>query len=218
MTGAGKSVTEIKRRGLLLVLSSPSGAGKTTITRRLLDSDGNLDLSVSVTTRPPRPKERDGVDYHFIDEPTFHRMAQHGELLEHAHVFGNYYGTPKAPVEQALTEGRDVIFDVDWQGAQQIRESAPKDFVSVFILPPGAEELERRLRARGQDSDEVIANRMSVAGKEIIHFAEYQYVLVNRDIDYCQADVEAILRAERLRLDRQMGLRDFVAGLNETLG
>ena len=209
---------DIKRRGLLLVLSSPSGAGKTTITRRLLETDGNIDLSISVTTRPPRPKETDGVDYHFIDESRFKAMAGAGELLEHAHVFGNYYGTPRAPVEAALEAGRDVLFDVDWQGAQQIREGAPNDLVSVFILPPGAAELERRLRARAQDSDEVIARRMAVASQEIVHFAEYQYVLVNRDIDACLADVEAILRAERLRLDRQMGLRDFVGELTVALG
>lgn len=211
------SLQTIQRRGLMLVLSSPSGAGKTTITRRLLEKDGNIDLSISVTTRAARPGETDGVHYHFIDVPTYQKMVADGQLLEHAHVFGNYYGTPKGPVDEALSQGRDVIFDVDWQGARQIREAAPNDLVSVFILPPGADELERRLRARGQDSDTEIAKRMAVAGQEIVHYPEYQYVLVNRDIDACLADVEAILQAERHKLDRQMGLRDFVSDLTGKL-
>jgi len=202
----------------MLVLSSPSGAGKTTITRRLLEKDDNIDLSISVTTRAARPKETDGVHYHFIDVATYHSMVAEGQLLEHAEVFGNYYGTPRGPVDDALSQGRDVIFDVDWQGARQIREAAPNDLVSVFILPPGADELERRLRARGQDSDAEIAKRMAVAGQEIVHYPEYQYVLVNNDIDACLEDVEAILRAERHKLDRQMGLRDFVADLTGKLG
>jgi len=211
------SASDIQRRGLMLVLSSPSGAGKTTITRRLLESDTNIELAVSVTTRPPRSKEVPGVHYHFIEQQEFKDMVAQGELLEHAEVFGNYYGTPRGPVEQALSQGRDVIFDVDWQGTQQIREAAPNDLVSIFILPPSGRELERRLRTRAQDSDEVIAGRMAEARNEIIHFAEYQYVLVNRAIDVCLADVQAILRAERLKLERQMGLRDFVGQLTEEL-
>lgn len=212
------SLQTIHRRGLMLVLSSPSGAGKTTITRRLLEKDDNIDLSISVTTRAARPGETDGVHYHFIDVPTYQKMVAEGQLLEHAEVFGNFYGTPRGPVDEALSQGRDVIFDVDWQGARQIREAAPNDLVSVFILPPGAEELERRLRARGQDSDAEIAKRMAVAGQEIVHYPEYQYVLINRDIDACLADVEAILQAERHKLDRQMGLRDFVVDLTGKLG
>ncbi len=208
----------IHRRGLMLVLSSPSGAGKTTITRRLLEKDANIDLSISVTTRAARPGETDGVHYHFIDVSAYQKMVADGQLLENAEVFGNFYGTPRGPVDEALSQGRDVIFDVDWQGARQIREAAPNDLVSVFILPPGAEELERRLRARGQDSDAEIAKRMAVAGQEIVHYPEYQYVLVNRDIDACLADVEAILQAERHKLDRQMGLRDFVVDLTGKLG
>ncbi|MEE8273000.1 MAG: guanylate kinase [Alphaproteobacteria bacterium] len=197
----------------MLVLSSPSGAGKTTISRRLLEQGGNLALSVSVTTRAMRPGEVDGRDYVFVDETRYHRMIERRELLEHAQVFGNHYGTPRATVEKALGAGRDVLFDIDWQGTQQLANSARQDLVSVFVLPPSAGELERRLRARAQDSDAVIAERMARASDEMSHWAEYDYVIVNTDIDSSVALVEAILRAERLRRARQVGLFDFVETL-----
>ncbi len=197
----------------MLVLSSPSGAGKTTISRRLLEQGGNLALSVSVTTRAMRPGEVDGRDYVFVDETRYHRMIERRELLEHAQVFGNHYGTPRATVEKALGAGRDVLFDIDWQGTQQLANSARQDLVSVFVLPPSAGELERRLRARAQDSDAVIAERMARASDEMSHWAEYDYVIVNTDIDSSVALVEAILRAERLRRARQVSLFDFVETL-----
>ncbi len=198
----------------MLVLSSPSGAGKTTISRRLLESDDNLAMSVSVTTRPPRPGEVDGVDYRFVMEAEFLRLAAAGRLLEQAKVFGNDYGTPREPVEEALEAGRDVMFDVDWQGAQQLAHNARNDLVSVFILPPSHGELERRLHGRAQDSDEVVRRRMSKAAAEMSHWAEYDYIIVNREIEDSVAGVRAILAAERRKRDRQVGLAEFVATLS----
>lgn len=205
---------EVGRRGLMLVLSSPSGAGKSTIARLLLDSDDNISMSVSVTTRPPRPGEVEGVDYRFIMEAEYLRLASGGQLLEYAKVFDNYYGTPRRPVEEALAAGRDVLFDVDWQGAQRLAQNAGKDMVSVFILPPSNAELERRLRGRAQDSEQVVRNRMSKAAAEMSHWAEYDYVIVNREIEDSIAGVRAILAAERHKRDRLMGLAEFVAALS----
>ncbi len=206
---------EIKRRGLMLVLSSPSGAGKTTISRLLLEREPELQLSISVTTRPPRPTEVDGRDYRFVAPERFQQMADGGELLEHAVVFGHRYGTPRAPVERALAAGRDVLFDIDWQGTQQITERARSDLVRVFILPPSIEELSRRLHARAQDSAEVVRTRMAKAADEMSHWQEYDYVIVNRAIEPSLADVQSILRCERLRRERQIGLVDFVKRLRE---
>lgn len=203
----------IRRRGLMLVLSSPSGAGKTTISRALLERDANLSLSVSATTRPKRPNELEGVHYFFKDQAEFHSMVENGEFLEHARVFGHCYGTPKAPVESALTEGKDVLFDIDWQGTQQVAEAMTKDLVRVFILPPSHDELERRLHTRAQDSDEVVQSRMAKAASEMSHWSEYDYVVINRELDHCIADVEAILRAERLKRERQTNLSDFIREL-----
>jgi len=203
----------IERRGLMFVLSSPSGAGKTTLTRRLLEQDPGVQMSVSVTTRPPRRGETDGVDYHFIDAARFDAMAAKGDLLEAAQVFDHRYGTPRAPVELALAQGRDVLFDIDWQGTQQLREKALNDVVSVFILPPSVTELERRLHTRAQDSDEVIRLRMMKASDEMSHWAEYDYVVVNTDLDDAFAKVTAILSAERVKRHRQIGMSDFVRGL-----
>ena len=197
----------------MLVLSSPSGAGKTTISRELMRRDGHLEMSVSVTTRPPRPGEVDGGDYTFIDEETFRRMTDGGELLEHAKVFDNYYGTPRQRVEAALGEGRDILFDVDWQGAQQLRHNARDDLASVFILPPSTQELEKRLHTRAQDSAEVVRRRMAKATAEMSHWAEYDYIVVNRDVEESVTAVQAVLAAERLRRERQLGLTDFVADL-----
>ncbi len=205
----------IARRGLMLVLSSPSGAGKTTISRRLLGLEPNLTMSVSATTRPMRPGEIEGVDYHFVDPTDFNLMINRRELLEHAKVFGNYYGTPRGPVEAALAAGRDVIFDIDWQGAQQLDEQARDDLVSVFILPPSTAELDRRLHARAQDPEEVVAQRMAKAGDEMSHWAEYEFIVVNRDVEESVAQIQAILAAERLRRRRQLGLADFVKRLQE---
>ena len=209
---AGRAGT-IARRGLMLVLSSPSGAGKSSIARELLARDQHLQMSVSVTTRPPRPGEVDGVDYHFIDKRTFADMVAHGELLEHATVFGNSYGSPRRPVEASLGAGRDILFDVDWQGTQQLRQNARDDLVSVFILPPSRAELERRLCARAQDPDEVVRQRMAKAADEMSHWAEYDYIVVNREIDRAVAEVQAVLNAERLRRERQVGLAEFVKGI-----
>ncbi|HEY7611253.1 MAG TPA: guanylate kinase [Alphaproteobacteria bacterium] len=207
-------MVESRRRGLMLVLSSPSGAGKTTISRRLLAIEGErLAMSISVTTRKPRPGEVDGRDYHFINHADFMGMAANEELLEHANVFGNFYGTPRATVEAALAKGRDVLFDIDWQGTQQLREKARSDLVSIFVLPPTVRELERRLRERAQDSEAIVEARMAKASDEMSHWAEYDYIVVNRDIDASVAQVRAILAAERLRRDRQIGLGDFVRGL-----
>ena len=214
-SGASAATVEIRRRGLMLVLSSPSGAGKTTISRRLLERDGNLRMSVSVTTRPKRPGETDGVDYYFIDEAEFRRKVERRELLEHAWVFGHHYGTPRKAVEEALANGCDVLFDIDWQGTQQLVETARQDLVSVFVLPPSTQELERRLKARARDSAEEVARRMAKAADEMSHWAEYDYIIVNRDIEDSVRRVEAILVAERLRRDRQIGLNDFVRALRE---
>ncbi|MBK4215320.1 guanylate kinase [Paracoccus caeni] len=202
--------------GLLIILSSPSGAGKSTLARRLMDWDDSLRFSVSATTRPPRPGEVDGEHYYFIAPDAFRDMVRADQMLEHAEVFGNLYGSPREPVEKAMREGRDTIFDVDWQGGQQIRASAlGGHVVSIFVLPPSLPELERRLRARGQDSDEVIAGRMQKSRAEISHWAEYDYVLINDDLDRTEADLRAILTAERLRRDRRAGLGAFVKKLME---
>lgn len=204
----------IARRGLLFVLSSPSGAGKTTLAKRLLADHPELALSVSATTRPMRAGERDGADYHFVSAARFEAMAGAGEMLEHATVFGNRYGTPRAPVETWLEQGRDVLFDVDWQGARQLRASVlGADVVSVFILPPSIEELDRRLRARAQDAPETVARRMAAARGEISHCPEYDYVIVNADVDASAASLRAILAAERLRRTRLTGLPTFLCAL-----
>jgi guanylate kinase len=207
----------IARRGLMLVLSSPSGAGKTTLSRMLLTSERNIELSISVTTRPRRRGEVNGRHYHFIDRKRFDQLARAGDLLESAEVFGNLYGTPRKPVEKALKAGRDVLFDIDWQGTQQLRERARDDLVSVFLLPPSIPELVRRLHTRAQDDEEVIRARMAKAGGEMTHWAEYDYVVVNRDFDLAFADVRAILAAERLKRKRQTGLSAFVRGLRSKL-
>ena len=204
------------RRGLLLILSSPSGAGKSTMARRLMAWDPTLKFSVSATTRKPREGEEHGVHYWFHDHEGFRALADQGGMLEHAEVFGNLYGSPRAPVEEAMREGRDTLFDVDWQGGQQIRNSAlGRDAVSVFILPPSIAELDRRLRGRGQDSEEVIAGRMAKSRDEISHWAEYDYVLINEDVDACFDRLQAIITAERLKRERQPDLAGFVRGLNE---
>jgi guanylate kinase len=204
----------IARRGLMLVLSSPSGAGKTTISRALLAGDPQLSMSVSVTTRPPRPGEVDGKDYYFISIAAFERMVRDGELLEHARVFDNYYGTPRSHVERALSAGRDILFDIDWQGTQQLKATAADDLASVFVLPPSHGELERRLRTRAQDSDEVVRKRMARAADEMSHWPEYDYVVINTDVEESIAAVRAILAAERLRRTRRAaGLVPFVNGL-----
>lgn len=203
----------IKRRGLMLVLSSPSGAGKTTLSRRLLINDGNVAMSISATTRPIRPGEVDGRDYFFVSQEKFEQMVKAGEFLEHAQVFGHHYGTPKQPVLEGLAAGRDVLFDIDWQGTQQLRQQVREDVVTIFVLPPSRDELERRLRARAQDSSEVVARRMAKANDELSHWAEYDYVVVNEELNYAQVQVEIILRAERLKRARQPGIPDFVETL-----
>jgi guanylate kinase len=207
----------VARRGLMLVLSSPSGTGKTTLSRRLLEVDRAVQLSVSATTRPQRPAEVDGRDYHFVDRARFDQMVRNGEMLEWAEVFGHRYGTPRRPVEEALARGHDMLFDIDWQGTQQLRDKVSKDFVSVFLLPPSVPELERRLTTRAQDSEEVIRARMAKAADEMSHWAEYDYVLLNQDVDETFAQLEAILTAERLKRERQPGLSDFVRGLQAKL-
>jgi guanylate kinase len=204
------------RRGLLLILSSPSGAGKSTLAKRLMAWDPSIRFSVSATTRSPRPGEVDGHDYYFRSREDFQAQVADGQMLEHAEVFGNFYGSPRGPVEQAMREGRDTLFDIDWQGGQQIRNSAlGRDVVSIFVLPPSIAELERRLRGRAQDSDAVIAGRMAKSRDEISHWAEYDYVLVNRDIDVAEAELKTILTAERMRRDRQPDLTEFVRTLNK---
>ena len=204
------------RRGLLLILSSPSGAGKSTLAKRLMAWDPTIRFSVSATTRKPRPGEVDGGDYYFIQRADFKAQVADGEMLEHAEVFGNFYGSPKGPVEQAMLEGSDTLFDIDWQGNQQIRNSAlGRNAVSIFVLAPSIAELERRLRGRAQDSDEVIAGRMAKSRDEISHWAEYDYVLVNRNIDATEAQLKTILTAERMRRDRQPDLTEFVRTLNK---
>ena len=204
------------RRGLLLILSSPSGAGKSTLARLLMDWDPSIRFSVSATTRPPRPGELDGREYYFRAREDFESMVETGDMLEHAEVFGNFYGSPKAPVQAAMDAGRDTLFDIDWQGGQQIRNSSlGRDVVSIFVLPPSMAELERRLRSRAQDTDAVIAGRMAKSRDEISHWAEYDYVIVNRDIDSAFNALTTILNAERLKRDRQPGLSDFVRTLNK---
>ena len=217
MAGTGRNNGKIARRGLMFVLSSPSGAGKTTLSRLLLKGDRGVDMSVSVTTRPKRPGEIDGRDYHFIDRPRFDAMVKKGELLEWAEVFGHRYGTPYRPVVKALKAGRDILFDIDWQGTQQLREKAREDLVSVFILPPTARELEHRLTRRAQDTKAVIRARMGKAAGEMSHWPEYDYVIVNRDKAVAFAEVRAILAAERLKRERQIGLSAFVRGLQAKL-
>src|SRR3954466_1027163 len=215
MTAGGFEAVE--RRGLMFVLSSPSGAGKTTLSRMLIDKMPGLKMSVSATTRSMRPGEIDGRDYFFVDKPKFEAMADKGELLEWATVFDNRYGTPRAPVETALSAGQDVLFDIDWQGTQQLREKASSDVVSVFILPPSAADLEKRLHSRAQDSDEVIRGRMSRATHELSHWAEYDYIVVNHSVDDAFAEVQSILKAERLKRERRTGLTEFVRKLQRQL-
>jgi guanylate kinase len=214
---SGQQQQAIARRGLMLVLSSPSGAGKTTLSRKLLEADPAVELSVSVTTREQRPGEIDGRDYHFIDAARFDAMVKGGELLEWAQVFGHRYGTPRAPVEAALASGHDVLFDIDWQGTQQLREKADHDLVSIFVLPPSMADLERRLRRRAQDPDEVIRARMATAADEMSHWAEYDYVVINTDVDRAFREVQTILAAEHLKRERQTGLSDFVRRLQAQL-
>ncbi len=204
---------KLRRRGLMLVLSSPSGAGKSSISRALLERDDNIVMSVSYTTRAPRPGEVEGKDYHFVTESHFTELVDENGMLEHARVFDHHYGTPRKPVEAALTEGRDVLFDIDWQGTQQLGQNAGDDLVSVFVLPPSMEELERRLHTRAQDSTEVVRKRMAKAGDEMSHYREYSYIIVNRDLDTSIVQVQGILNAERLKRDRQIGLADFVNAL-----
>jgi guanylate kinase len=203
------------RRGLLLILSSPSGAGKSTLSRMLMDWDPSMRFSISATTRKPRPGEEDGREYYFRTREEFESMVKSGEMLEHAEVFGNFYGSPRGPVLAAMEAGTDTVFDIDWQGGQQIKQAMRDDVVSIFILPPSIAELDRRLRGRGQDSDEVIAGRMAKSRDEISHWAEYDYVLVNEDLDRTFANLQAILTAERLKRDRQPQLSAFVRALNE---
>ena len=217
MSGGKKNRTSIARRGLMFVLSSPSGAGKTTLSRMLLKADRNVELSVSVTTRPRRPGEIEGRDYRFIDLARFEAMVKRNGLLEWAEVFGYRYGTPRRPVEKALRAGRDVLFDIDWQGTQQLREKARDDLVSVFILPPTIKELHRRLQRRAQDSRAIIVSRMAKAAAEMSHWPEYDYVIVNRDIGDAFGQVQAILVAERLKRERRIGLSGFVRALQAKL-
>lgn len=217
---AGMDTMGLKRRGLMYVLSSPSGAGKTTITRALLSRNEKMKISISATTRQRRAGEVHGQDYYFVDIPTFNQMVENGEMLEHAKVFGNYYGTPRAPVEDALAAGFDVIFDIDWQGTQQLREMARDDLVTVFILPPTARELEMRLRNRSKDTLETetqIRERMSKASDEMTHYSEYDYVLINKDIESTIDKAQLVLNAERLKRHRLTGLSDFVRGLKDGL-
>jgi guanylate kinase len=207
----------VERRGLMFVLSSPSGAGKTTLSRLLIQRVPGLKMSVSATTRPKRPGEIDGRDYLFVDKARFEQMVQHSELLEWAVVFDNRYGTPRVPVEAALTAGEDVLFDIDWQGTQQLREKARADVVSVFILPPSAADLEKRLQSRAQDSADVIRSRMSRASHELNHWAEYDYIVINYDVQEAFAEVQSILKAERLKRERRSGLTTFVRELQRQL-
>ncbi|MGY3453017.1 guanylate kinase [Bradyrhizobium sp. USDA 4353] len=207
----------VERRGLMFVLSSPSGAGKTTLSRMLIERMTGLQMSVSATTRPMRPGEVDGRDYHFVDRVRFEDMVKRNDLLEWATVFDNRYGTPRGPVEAALSAGQDVLFDIDWQGTQQLREKARQDVVSVFILPPSAADLEKRLHTRAQDSHEVIRGRMSRASHEMSHWAEYDYIVINRNVDDAFAEVQSILKAERLKRERRTGLTTFVRELQRQL-
>jgi len=207
----------VGRRGLMLALSSPSGAGKTTLSRKLLESDPQITMSVSATTRKPRPGEVEGRDYYFVSTEDFGLMRNRSEFLESAKVFDNYYGTPRAPVENALSLGHDVLFDIDWQGVQQLDEVAHEDLVKVFVLPPSAQDLERRLNARAQDSAEVVAARMAKASDEISHYQEYDYIIINDDVERAFGELRSILQAERLRRRRLTGLSDFVKRLRDTL-
>jgi guanylate kinase len=209
----GTPAKSVGRRGLMLVLSSPSGAGKTTLSRRLLAEDHGVELSISVTTRQRRLSEVDGSDYHFIDRERYEAMLRNDELLEHAEVFGNCYGTPRKPVEAAIARGRDVLFDIDWQGTKQLIDTVRADLVTVFVLPPSLPELERRLKRRAEDSDETIHGRMAKAAEEISHYGDYDYIVINHDLEQAFRDVRAILAAERLRLSRQTGLEEFVHAL-----
>jgi guanylate kinase len=211
--GAQQDQQTMSRRGLMLVLSSPSGAGKTTLSRLLLAADPSVELSVSVTTRTRRANEADGRDYHFIDKARFDRMVANGELLEWAEVFGNFYGTPRAPVDAALAAGRDVLFDIDWQGTQQLREKARSDMASIFVLPPSIRELERRLHTRALDDHGVIKGRMEKAGSELSHWAEYDYVIINDDIEHALAQVREILTVERLKRERLPWISGYVRRL-----
>lgn len=211
--GPASDQTARNRRGLLIVLSSPSGAGKSTISRMLLDVDKEVTMSVSATTRPMRPGEMEGVDYHFVDDSEFDRMIAANELIEWAFVFGHRYGTPKAPVKQALRRGRDILFDIDWQGARQLEPDFGEHLVTVFLLPPSMTELAERLHNRRTDSEAVIADRMRRAADEIDHWAEYEYVLVNREVQTCLEQVKAIVSAERSKRVRQTGLVEFVRDL-----
>jgi len=217
MTTGGHGTDGVERRGLMFVLSSPSGAGKTTLSRLLIERMGGLKMSVSATTRPMRPGEVNGKDYSFVDKATFEAMTKAGELLEWATVFDNSYGTPRGPVEAALSAGQDVLFDIDWQGTQQLHQKASVDVVRVFILPPSAADLEKRLHSRAQDSDEVIRKRMSRASHEMSHWAEYDYIVINHDVDEAFAEVQSILKAERLKRERRIGLVGFVRGLQGQL-
>jgi guanylate kinase len=217
MAHRSKNETAVARRGLMLVLSSPSGAGKTTLSRRLLEYDPNVELSISVTTRKRRPSEMEGRDYRFITRREFDDLVEKGELLEWAEVFDNYYGTPKKPVLEALAAGRDVLFDIDWQGTKQLKQVAREDIASVFVLPPSVLELERRLRTRAQDDYETIHRRMAKAANEMSHWNEYDYVVINHDLDQAFAEVASILAAERLKRERQTGLSDFVRSLQAKL-
>ncbi len=217
MAAHRQSFDGVERRGLMFVLSSPSGAGKTTLSRLLMERVEGLSLSVSATTRPMRPGEADGRDYRFVGNEAFQQMVQRGELLEWARVFDNRYGTPRVPVEEALSSGRDVLFDIDWQGTQQLREKARADVVSVFILPPSAADLESRLHTRAQDSDDVIRGRMDRAAHELSHWAEYDYIVINQNVDEAFAEVHSILKAERLKRERRTGLTAFVRELQKQL-
>ena len=218
MTNSNNPVFEgVERRGLMFVLSSPSGAGKTTLTRMLISEIPELKMSVSVTTRPMRPGEEEGRDYYFVDQKRFDEMVKQDELLEWARVFDNCYGTPRAPVEAALEAGRNVLFDIDWQGTQQLRGRAPTDVVSVFILPPSVQALEQRLHTRAQDSDDVIRGRMKKAGDEMSHFDAYDYIVINDNIGIAFESVKSILRAEQLKLERQVGVTAFVQKLRQQL-
>jgi guanylate kinase len=217
MTIDAQGLDGVERRGLMFVLSSPSGAGKTTLSRLLMERMPDMRMSVSVTTRQKRPGEVEGRDYHFVDKAGFVAMERNGELLEWATVFGNLYGTPRKPVEEALATGHDVLFDIDWQGTQQLRQRARSDVVSVFLLPPSAEALEKRLHSRAQDPDDVIRGRMSRASHEMSHWAEYDYVVVNNDLDVAYGKIESILQVERLRRERQMWLSQFVRTLQRQL-
>ena len=209
------ATSEIARRGIMLVVSSPSGAGKTTLTRNLLEQEENVGLSVSVTTRERRTSEIDGVHYHFISKRRFESMRDSDDLLEYAEVHGNYYGTPREEVERTLTAGRDMLFDIDWQGTQQLKEQGRDDLVTVFILPPSTRDLERRLITRAQDSPEIVAQRMAKAADEMSHWAEYDYAIINRDIATSLMELKSILTAERLKRERQIGLSNFVKALRE---